>query len=409
MISFACPGCQARLRVGDDKAGKRGKCPRCGHAIEVPLPELRLEGEDDLLEVPTPAASSWSTPMSAAAPAGTAASQGSGCPSCEGPLPNRARICTRCGIRVPSGRPVVIARGVDEDELEVSGLKAIRGVSWLVPFGIYPIYSEAGGKHRPYVTWAVALATVVVSLWFIAARFTDARGSISNMKYMLWPQATEHAAAENKRLIALAELDPEVGQFHSYQLLTHVFLHGGLLHLAGNMLFLMIFGSRVNSAIGNLPMLVLYPLLGAVAGWQAFFPTDNPVPMLGASGAIMGLAGIYLVLFPIHRVYMAAWWRLGLFLGFRLTYKIFALRGLWVVLAYIALDVALVALRAKDGVAHGAHIGGFIAGVVVGLALLASRLTYSGSDVLSLVLGRHAWPLLGRPVDRLPKLPVSAR
>jgi membrane associated rhomboid family serine protease len=403
MISFTCLGCQAKLRVGDEKAGKRGKCPRCGHAIEVPFPELRLEGEEDL-----PEASPHSS-VSPSAPAGTATPQSLDCPSCHGQLPARARICTRCGIRVPSGRPVLIARGIDEDELEVRGEKALRGVSWLVPCGLYPIYSEAGGKHRPYVTWAVALATIVVSLWFIAARFGDARGSISNMKYMLWPQATEHAAAENKRLLALAEIDSEVGQFHSYQLLTHVFLHGGLLHLAGNMLFLMVFGARVNGAIGNLPMLVLYPLLGVVAGSEAFFPTDNPVPMIGASGAIMGLAGIYLVLFPIHRVYMAAWWRLGLLMGFRLSYKIFAVRGLWVVLAYIALDVVLVTLRAKDGVAHGAHIGGFIAGVVIGLALLASRLTYSGSDVLSLILGRHAWPLLGKPVDRLPRLPISAR
>jgi membrane associated rhomboid family serine protease len=120
--------------------------------------------------------------------------------------------------------------------------------------------------------------------------------------------------------------------------------------------------------------------------------------MLGASGAIMGLAGMYFVLFPAYRVHVAIWLRLGLMTGFRLAWKLFAIRGFWVVLFYIAFDVLATALGAEDGVAHWAHLGGFIAGMAIALVLILTRLVNAyGGDILSVALGRYAWPLLGRP------------
>jgi hypothetical protein len=98
---------------------------------------------------------------------------------------------------------------------------------------------------------------------------------------------------------------------------------------------------------------------------------------------------------------MAAWWRWGLIGGFRLSWKIFAVRGIFVVLAYMAFDFIFVALKAKTGTAHWAHIGGFLAGCGIGVLLLVCRLAYSGGDLVSVLLGKYAWPLLGRPASRM--------
>jgi membrane associated rhomboid family serine protease len=115
----------------------------------------------------------------------------------------------------------------------------------------------------------------------------------------------------------------------------------------------------------------------------------------------MGMAGMYLVLYPLHKIYMAGWWRWGLIGGFKLHYRFFAVRSFWVVLGYIALDVLMVILDARDGVAHWAHIAGLAGGIVLAMVLLVGRMIYSGSDLLSLALGRHAWPLMGTPHSRL--------
>ncbi len=190
------------------------------------------------------------------------------------------------------------------------------------------------------------------------------------------------------------------GSYHSYQLLTNAFFHGDPIHLLGNLLFLMIFGARVNALIGNAATAVLYPILGVAASFIFLLSAvgNPPMPALGASGAIMGLAGIYVVLFPMHKVHTAAWFRWGLIRGFKLSLKIFALRGFWVVLFYIAFDVLYTVLGVETGTAHWAHLGGFMVGVVFGFALLLSRLVNArGGDILSALFGRHAWALIGKP------------
>jgi hypothetical protein len=95
---------------------------------------------------------------------------------------------------------------------------------------------------------------------------------------------------------------------------------------------------------------------------------------------------------------MAFWYRLGLMFRFELKMKLFAIRGLWVVLFYILFDVIYTIFGIEDNVAHWAHLGGFILGVVLGLLLLITRLVNCRSgDILSGIFGRYAWPLVGRP------------
>lgn len=153
------------------------------------------------------------------------------------------------------------------------------------------------------------------------------------------------------------------------------------------------FGTRVNALIGNIASAIVYPILAVAAAAAHMALSHSHVPMLGASGAINGMAGMYLILFPIQRVYCAMWIRFR----FRWGFKIFTMRGFWILLIYFAYDALMIALDAGGGTAHWAHVGGFVTGALIALGLLPSRQFKVQGDLLSVVLGRHAWALVGRP------------
>ena len=140
--------------------------------------------------------------------------------------------------------------------------------------------------------------------------------------------------------------------------LTHMFLHGGWMHLIGNALFLWVFGNNVEDSMGRARFLVFYLLCGlAAAAAQVALDPASPVPMVGASGAISGVMGAYLVLYPRVHVRM-------LFV-FVIFFRVIALPA-WVVLAWwFALQVLTMFAGTAGGVAVLAHIGGFVAGVVL--------------------------------------------
>lgn len=432
------------VRVGAHEL-KSGDVLRIGeyeleYALGTSAPAKRLhsESDDGMYDVAEEeAAPPPRRVTSLATAAGTPPKAGPArpCPSCGKVLPSTAKICVDCGINIDTGRPLLTAQSVDENVLYENTQTAVRAISWLIPFGLYPLASEGFGTRKPYVIWAVAAITVVASLIFWVNSFSGPDGFNDTKNLMLWtgheptaseillayrfrgrgdPRAFEEKLGQlrgkvsDQRLVVAAyqQLAPDqqcFGQFHWWQLLTYALLHGGIMHLAGNMLFLLVFGSRVNALIGAAQTAALYPLL-AVAAALAYMwaeASGSPMPMLGASGAIMGLAGMYFVLFPVHRVHMVIWLRLGLFTAFRLLMKIFAVRGFWVVLFYLTFDVIATILGSRDGVAHWAHLGGFITGAAVALILLLARqIDARGSDLLSVTLGRHAWALLGRPTRR---------
>ncbi|HEX6140649.1 MAG TPA: rhomboid family intramembrane serine protease [Candidatus Limnocylindria bacterium] len=144
-------------------------------------------------------------------------------------------------------------------------------------------------------------------------------------------------------------------------LLSSMFMHAGWLHLGGNMLFLWIFGDNVEHRAGPLLYLVAYlgaGLVGSLA--QVMISPDSTIPSLGASGAISGVLGAYLVLFPRNRV--------TVFL-FRFLTQVPALVaiGIWIAFQLINGLGATVDTAESGGVAYMAHIGGFAAGVVAGL------------------------------------------
>lgn len=141
---------------------------------------------------------------------------------------------------------------------------------------------------------------------------------------------------------------------------TSMFLHGGFMHLAGNMLYLWIFGNNIEDAMGHVRFVVFYLLCGvaAVAG-QTLQNPDSQVPMIGASGAISGVLGAYLLLYPHARVLVL------IPLGF--ISQLIRLPAGWVLGLWFGMQIISSALTSPEGggVAWFAHIGGFIAGLAL--------------------------------------------
>jgi membrane associated rhomboid family serine protease len=147
-------------------------------------------------------------------------------------------------------------------------------------------------------------------------------------------------------------------------LLTSLFLHGGWLHLLGNLLYLWIFGDNVEHRFGHGVFLAFY-LVSGVAGSlaQVALEPASLVPMLGASGAISGVLGAYLVLFPRNRVH-------AIFFFFIVSVPAALAIGFWVLFQFVqTMGMLAEAAPAGGGVAYAAHLGGFVAGAAMALVL----------------------------------------
>ncbi|RYY39113.1 MAG: rhomboid family intramembrane serine protease [Chitinophagaceae bacterium] len=145
-------------------------------------------------------------------------------------------------------------------------------------------------------------------------------------------------------------------------LLSALFLHGGIAHIFGNMLYLAVFGDNLENVMGHLRYLVFYLLCGVLASLAhvaatAFFGQNPMIPSLGASGAISGVLGGYMLLFPTHRI------RIWFILGFW-PFPAWLCVGLWFLFQLLNGAGAL-GSDAGSGVAYAAHIGGFVAGMLL--------------------------------------------
>jgi membrane associated rhomboid family serine protease len=141
-------------------------------------------------------------------------------------------------------------------------------------------------------------------------------------------------------------------------ILTSMFMHSGFMHIAGNMLFLWIFGDNVEDYFGHFPYLLFYFACGIGSGLaHIIFNFNSPLPALGASGAISGVMGAYIVLYPRARV-------LTLVFIFFIPIPAFIILGYWFLLQFLA-GVSSVGAVATGGVAWWAHIGGFLMGMAI--------------------------------------------
>jgi membrane associated rhomboid family serine protease len=227
---------------------------------------------------------------------------------------------------------------------------------------VFPYHDENETRRTPVVT--IALIAANVFTWIVVqGAGTEYQLAASVCNYGLIP-AELMAAAPPGAAFPMGEglvclTDP--GR-QPLNILTSMFMHGSWMHLLGNMWFLWLFGNNIEDSMSRPRALVFYLACGlAAAMLQVMMDPDSTVPMVGASGAISGVMGAYLVLYPRVRVFTL------IPLGFYMTTM--ALPA-WVMLLYWAFiqlvsGVTTVAGESQGGVAFWAHIGGFLAGVVL--------------------------------------------
>ncbi len=151
---------------------------------------------------------------------------------------------------------------------------------------------------------------------------------------------------------------------HLGTLISSMFLHGGLMHLLGNMLFLWVFADNIEATIGNFPFLLFY-LAGGVFATLAhvYFNLGSDVPSLGASGAISAVMGAYLVMFPQSRVKVIVF----LFIILRrVTLSALAFLGIWIVIQVVSTVQSMGMAPGQSGTAWFAHLGGVVFGLAMG-------------------------------------------
>ena len=160
------------------------------------------------------------------------------------------------------------------------------------------------------------------------------------------------------------------GAGHSWlTVLSSMFMHGGWLHLIGNMWFLWVFGNNIEDSMGRVRFVVFYLTTGLVAAAaQALMNPSSAIPMVGASGAISGVMGAYVVLYPFARVYVLV--PLGFFIT-TLALPAWTMIGYWALIQFVS-GVVSIGAEASGGVAFWAHVGGLVAGIV-SIMLFARR------------------------------------
>ena len=208
---------------------------------------------------------------------------------------------------------------------------------------MFPIRDHNPSGRVPYVTYALILINVVVFLAY-AFQLNDDRAIIQIFD-----------------TFALVPREVTAGEDY-FTFVTSMFMHGGWMHLIGNMLFLWIFGDNMEDAFGHVGFLAFYLVTGIAADLAHIVvdPSSN-VPLVGASGAIAGVMGGYLLLFPKARV--------DVLLIFIVFFRVFSLSAWIVLMIWFGLQVfnSVATASGAGGVAYLAHAGGFAAGILLSL------------------------------------------
>ena len=245
---------------------------------------------------------------------------------------------------------------------------------------MFPIRDHNPSGRTPFVTYALIAANIAI---FLSYWFSLPDENALNEFYYSWGIVPDFVTS---------------GQ-NLPSLITHMFLHGGWMHLAGNMLFLWIFGDNLEDQMGPVTFLGFYLAAGlAAAALQIAADPASQVPMVGASGAIAGVLGGYLLLFPRARV--------DVVIILIIIFKVFPIPA-WIMLGlWFGIQVVSGVVTPSDGggVAYWAHAGGFVAGLLLCVPLL---IRLGGTAFWQRTHGQPAHP----PVDytlgksRIPTIP----
>jgi membrane associated rhomboid family serine protease len=227
---------------------------------------------------------------------------------------------------------------------------------------MFPYHDENTTQRAPYVT--LALIAINAAAWLLVqgagsavplARSVCELGLIPGELTASVPVGTRFPIGEG--LVCLTDPGRQVSN-----VLTSMFLHGSWMHLLGNMWFLWLFGNNIEDSMTRPRFLAFYVLSGLGAALaQVFADPSSSVPMVGASGAISGVMGAYLVLFPRVRVFTLV--PLGIFIT-SLALPAWVMLIYWAVLQFFG-GVTSIVGEQSGGVAFWAHLGGFVAGVVL--------------------------------------------
>jgi membrane associated rhomboid family serine protease len=194
---------------------------------------------------------------------------------------------------------------------------------------MFPLYDEKTKKGIPFVT----IALVVFNLYFFFISFSDPDFYFNNYAFSF----------------------RDLFNGSLYTILTSMFLHGSILHLLGNMLFLWVFGRNIESKFGSFKFIVFYLLCGIISVLAYALMEDRGNALIGASGAISGVLGAYLILFPRNKIRavvpIIVFWTTA-------SIPAFVFIIIWFV-------IQLLSLGSDDMVAYSSHIGGFIAGMLL--------------------------------------------
>ncbi len=212
-----------------------------------------------------------------------------------------------------------------------------------------PLYDDNPTLRPSVLTWLIIAACVAVYLWQFSLPTRAGEAIVYSLGVI--PAV----------LFGRAELPPQLQMVPGWaSVFTSMFLHGGWMHLLGNMLYLWIFGNNVEDAMGHGRFLVFYLLCGLAAALaQSLIDPGSTIPMIGASGAIAGVLGAYLMLHPRANVRVL----LVIFFYIRLlNVPAVIVLGLWFALQLLS---GWGSSAEEGGVAFWAHIGGFVAGIVL--------------------------------------------
>ena len=225
-----------------------------------------------------------------------------------------------------------------------------------------PLYDRNPTRRFPIVTVSLIIACFVVFLYELSLTLGSRGDAALGTFFDAW-------GAVPSKITASIGAGNYVSQA-SLGIVTSIFLHGGWLHILGNMLYLWIFGNNVEDRLGRVGFLVFYLVGGIVAALtQVWIDPQSTQPLVGASGAIAAALGAYIVLFPGARILSLV------FLGFfyqLLNVPALVILGFWFVLQLMSGYASLGADTAQGGVAFFAHIGGFALGMIVGALIRVS-------------------------------------
>ncbi|MBU8932865.1 MAG: rhomboid family intramembrane serine protease [candidate division Zixibacteria bacterium] len=232
----------------------------------------------------------------------------------------------------------------------------------------FPIRDDIPTVRKPYLTVALI---VVNSAIFLYSQLLGAKGfNLFVYQYGYIPYELVHAV----------ELTPELSSSAYFTAFSSMFMHGGWMHLIGNMLFLWIYGNNVEDYFGRIKFILFYLISGLAAiGLYTLFGPNSQIPLVGASGAVAGLMGAYMVLHPRARITCLV---VFFFIQF-MTLPAKVVLGFW--FGYQLL-MSLAGSSTGGGVAYLAHVGGFLFGLI-----LLWLLTRGKRRVRSVTKGRRSY------------------